>query len=82
MNALADPEGANPAMALPIEVANGVWPPLGAEKVMIGLNMSKSKDFGPRIDVDYRFGPPAENSKLKHSKGSMTKKKVNRNLGR
>ena len=34
--AVADPGGANPAMP-PIEVGKGVWPPSGAERVMIAL---------------------------------------------
>jgi len=47
-------------MAPPIEIGNGVWPPLWDRKsngsIVILL---KSKDFGPpRSDVGYRFGPP------------------------
>src|SRR6218665_185150 len=55
---VADPRGANPAMA-PIEVGNGVWPPLGGRKSNDStVNMCKSKDFGPLFDVGYGFGPP------------------------
>ena len=50
--------GPNPAMA-PIEVGNGVWPPLGSRKSNDSIaNLSKCKDLGPRIDVGYGFAPP------------------------
>ena len=79
---MADPGGANPAMA-PIEVGNGVWPPSGGRKSNDStVNMSKSKNFGPpRIDVGYGFAPPTENATLKTSKRSMTKKRLSEILG-
>src|SRR6218665_2418456 len=48
--------GGNPAMA-PIEIGNGVWPPLWERKsngsIVILL---KSKDFAPRSEI-YKFSP-------------------------
>src|SRR6218665_839888 len=70
---VADPGGgANPAMAPPIEIGNGVWPPLRDRKsngsIVILL---KSKEFAP---------PLWKHIIYKTQKRSMTKKKVIRNF--
>ena len=50
--------------------------PLGSRKSNDSIvNLSKSKDFTPRIDVGYGFGPPTEKDQIKTLKRSMTKKK-------
>jgi len=48
--------GANPVMA-PLEVGNGVWPPLGERRNNdSSVNFAKFKVFGPpHIDVGYGF---------------------------
>ena len=55
---MADPGGANPAMA-PLEVGNGAWPPSGAETAMVELSICVNvRILAPLIDVGYGFGPP------------------------
>jgi len=59
--AVADPGGRQIRPWPPIEVGNGVWPPSGAERVMIALWIWRNvRLLAPRIDVGYGFGPPTE----------------------
>src|SRR6218665_1596052 len=66
---VADPGVANPAMA-PIEVGNGVWPPLGGRQINDSIvNLSKCKDFGPPVSMSATdLAPLRKNSTLKHEK--------------
>ena len=61
LTTVADPGGKS-GHGHPIEVVNGVGPPLWGRKSNDSIvNLSKCRDFGPpRIDVGYGFGPPTE----------------------
>ena len=61
----------------PIEVGNGVWPPIGGRKCNDSIvNLPKSNDFGPPVSLSATdLVPIRKNTTLKH-------KKVIRNLGR
>ena len=56
---VADPGGANPAMAPPSKLAMEFGPPRGGKSNGSIGNLCKCKGFGPpRIDVGYGFAPP------------------------
>jgi len=59
--------GANPAMAPPIEVGNGVWPLGGRKSSDSIVNLRKSNDFGPPVSLSAMdLAPLWKNTTSKH----------------
>src|SRR6218665_2649468 len=80
---VADPEGGQIRPWPPIEIGNGVWPPLRDRKsngsIVILL---KSKEFGPPVSMSATdLPPPMEKDHNKSRKRSMTKKSHQKILG-